>query len=346
LNSIPNKIESFEPAIHRSFIPNLTPDPLLWIQPRLITRQVLQTKSPMSSYKKINFIPLMPSGSVHIKPDGIASKSAIKILQTGDKFPSISSRPSDHPSPAQQRSYPSKQIQSLAMWARCRNAQPLPSSCPPHSQPRMKRKSRLVLKDNRFLWSQPPEFFLSPDEIAWPLHSCPEDTYIPPASVDTPIDASKTELGELSRLSQTDASDEPPGWDHSIELAVTQILKEASLNLPLIAAELLGLTEPDAQAASRVPRPLTLDRSPGASRGLSSGASTLTRQRSTPDADPPVSAIEPQSLSLCGLPGLAVPWPVIRSLLASGCVNIKVGFLMKAQYHNMTLLPNYLLRLY
>ena len=102
-----------------------------------------------------------------------------------------------------------------------------------------------------------------PDEIAWPLHSCLEDTYITPASVDTPIDASKTELGELSRLSQNDASDESPKWDHAIELAVTRIPKEASLNLSLIAAELLGLTAPDAQAASRVPRPLTLDRSPG-----------------------------------------------------------------------------------
>ena len=241
MNSIPNKIESFEPTIRRSFVPNLTPDPFLRIKPRLITRQILQTKSHMSAYKQINFIPLMPSGSVHIKPDGIASESAIKILQTGNKSLSISSRPSDHPSPTQQRSYPSKQIQSLAMLARGRNAQPLPSSRPPHSQPRMKRKSRLILKNDRLLRSQPPKFFLRPDESAWPLHSCLEDTYIPPASVDTPIDASKTELGELSRLSQTDASDGPLRWDHPTELAVIQMPKEVSLNLSLIAAELFGL---------------------------------------------------------------------------------------------------------
>jgi hypothetical protein len=307
LNGIPNKIESFEPTIRRSFIPNLTPDPFLRIQPRLITRQVPQSKSHMSSYKQFYFLTLMPSGSVHIKPDGIASESTIKILQTGDKSLSISSRPSDHPSPTQQRSYPSKQIQSLAMLARGRNAQPPPSSRPPHSQPRMKRKSRFILKNYRFLRSQPPKFFLRPGEIAWPLHSSLEDTYIPPASVDTPIGASKTELGELSKLSQTDASDEPPKWDHPIELAVTRIPKEASLNPPLIAAELLGLTAADAQAASRVPRPLTLDRSLGASKGLSSVASTLTRRRSTPDAGPPVSAIEPRSLSPYGLPGLDVP---------------------------------------
>jgi hypothetical protein len=310
LNSIPNKIESLKPTIRRSFIANLTPDPLLRIQPRLITRQVPQTKSHMSSYIQINFLSLMPSGAVHIKPDRIPSESAIKILQASHKSPSISSRPSDHPSPTQQRGDPSKQIQSLAMLARGRNAQALSSPRPPHTQPRMKRKSRLVLKDDRFLRSQPPEFFLRPDEIAWPLHSSLEDTYIPPASVDTPIGASKTELGELSRLSQTDASDGPPKWDHPIELVVTQIPKEASPNLSPIAAELLGLSAPDAQAASRVPRPLNLDRSLGASRGLSSVASTLTRRRSTPDADPPVSAIEPRSLSPYGLPGLAVPWPV------------------------------------
>jgi hypothetical protein len=56
----------------------------------------------MSSYKQFYFLTLMPSGSVHIKPDGIASESTIKILQTGDKSLSISSRPSDHPSPTQQ----------------------------------------------------------------------------------------------------------------------------------------------------------------------------------------------------------------------------------------------------
>jgi hypothetical protein len=326
LNSIPNKIESLEPTIRRSFIPNLTPDPFLRIQPRLITRQILQTKSPMSSYKQINFLPLMPSGSVHIKPDAIASKSAIKILQTTKKSLSISSRPSDHPSPTQQRSYPSKQIQSLPMLAHGRNAQPLPSPRPPHSQPRMKCKSRFVLKDDCFLRSQPPEFFLSLDEIASPLHSCLEDTYTPPASVDTLIDASKTELGELSKLSQTDASDGLPRWDHPIVLAVSRIPKEASLNPPLIAAELWGLTAVAVQAVSRVPRPLTLDRLLGASRGLSSVASTLTRRRSTPDAAPPVSAIEPRSLSPCGLPGLAVPWPVnaLGSLLDA--LTLRLGF--------------------
>ena len=287
MNSIPNKIETFEPTIRRGFIPNLTPDPLLRVQSRLITRQVPQAKSHMSSYKQINFLSLMPSGSVHIKPDGISSEPAIKIFETGYKSPSISSRPSDHPSPTQQGSNPSKHIQSLTMLARGRNAQTLSSSRPPHSQPRVKRKSRLVLKNDRFLRSQPPEFFLRSDEIAWPLHSCLEDTYIPPASVDTPIGASKTELGELSRLSQTDASDGPPRWDHPIELAVIQMPKEASLNPPLIAAELWELTAADAQAASRVPRPLTLDRSPGGSRDLSSDASTLTRRRSTPDADYP-----------------------------------------------------------
>ncbi len=159
MNSIPNKIESFEPTIRGSFIPNLPPDPFLRIQPRLITRQILQTKSHMSSYKQINFLPLMPSGSVHIKPDPIPSKSPVKILQAGHKSLPISSRPSDHPSPPQQRSDPSKQIQSLAMLTRGRNAQPFPSSRPPHSQSRMERKARFVLKDDGFLRSQPPEFF-------------------------------------------------------------------------------------------------------------------------------------------------------------------------------------------
>lgn len=326
LNSIPNEIKIFEPTIGRRFIPNLTPDSFLRIEPRLITRQVSQSKSHMSSYKQSNFFPFMPSDSVHIKPDRIASESVIKVLQTGKKSLSISLGPSDHPSPTQQGGNPSKQIQSLPMLARGRNPQPSPSFRPPYPQPRMKRKSRLVLKNDGFLRSQPPEFFLMPDEIAWPPRSCPEDTYIPPASVDIPIGASKTELDELLSLSQTDASDRPPRWDHPIELAVTQIPKEASLSLPLIAAELFGLTAVDAQAALWAPKPSILDRSPGASRGLNSDASTLTRRRSTPDADPPVSAIEPRSLSLCGLPGLAAPWRANALGLLLDALTLRLDF--------------------
>ena len=326
LNGIPNKIESFKPTIRRGFVPNLTPDPFLGIQTRLITRQVSQAKSRMSPYKQIYFLPLMPSGSVHIKPDGIPSKSAVKILQTSKKPLSISPRPSDYPSPTQQRGYPPKQIQSLAMLARGRNAQPPPSSCPPQAQSGMKRKSRFILKNDRFLRCQPPEFFLRLHEIAWPLRSFLEDTYIPLASGDTPIGASKTEPGELSRLFQTDASDEPLRWDHPSGLAVSRIPKEAFLDLPLIAAELLRSSAVGAPAASRMPRPLILDRSPGASRGLSSAASTLIRRRSNPDADPPGSAIEPRSLFPYGLPGFPVPRPVDALGLLLGELTLRSDF--------------------
>ena len=180
LNAIPNKIETFKPKISRRFIPNLTPDPLLGIQPGLITRQIPQTKSHMGSYKQINFLPLMPSRPVYIKPDGMPSESAIKILQTGNKSLSISPRSSDHPPPTRQGSYPSKQIQPFTMLTRGRNTQPLPSFCPSHTQTRIKRKPRFVLKDYGLLWTQELEFFLRPDEIAWPPHSSLGDRYIRP----------------------------------------------------------------------------------------------------------------------------------------------------------------------
>lgn len=322
-------IKSFEPTIRRRFVPNLTPDPFLRVQTRLITWQISQTKSHMGPYKQVNFVALMPSGSVHIKPDGTPSKSAIKILQTGNESLSIPLRPPDHPSSTQQWGNPSKQIQPLTMLAGGRNAQTLSSFRPPDPQPRMKRKSRLVLKNDRLLRSQPPEFFLRPDGIAWPLHSSLEDTYIRPPSVDTPIDASTTGFGEPSTLSQTVASNGPPRWDHPIELAATRIPRGVCLNLPLIAAELGGLAAVDALVASRAPRPLPLDHSLDASRGLSFGASTLTRRRPTPDADPPVSAIEPQSLSPYWLPGLAVPCPVDAPCLLLGALTLRSGFSWK-----------------
>jgi len=45
-------------------------------------------------------------------------------------------------------------------------------------------------------------------------------------------------------------------------------------------------------------------------------------------------------------PGISRTMASKHPLLASECVNIKVGFLMKARYHDMSLLSNYLLRFY
>jgi hypothetical protein len=173
VNGVPNKIETFEPAIRRSLIPHLMPDPLLGIEPGLIRGQIPETKARMGSYKAINLLPLMPSGSVYIEPDRKASQLATQMLQASKKPFSVSVGPSDHSPSAQQRSNPSKQIQPFAMLARGRNPQPSSPLCPSYPQTRVQGKTRFVLKNDGFLRAQFPEFFLRPDESAWPLHSWP-----------------------------------------------------------------------------------------------------------------------------------------------------------------------------
>lgn len=310
LNGVPNKVETFEPAIRRSFIPYLMPDPLLGIKARLIRGQVLEAKARVCSYKELNLLPLMPSGPIYIQPYREASQVATQMLQTRKESFSVSMGPSDYPPSAQQRSHPSKQIQTLAMLARRRNPQPASSLCPSYTQTRVQGKPRFVFKNDGFLRSQMSEFFLRPDESVWHLRSLPEDTYSLPASVDTLTGASRTEPDEPSGLSRTDASDGPREWDRPIGRAGARIPQETSPGrLPAAFAPSASNVE-DALVASRVPALLPRDRLPDASRDLSSDALSPIRRRSIPDAGPPVPARAPQSLFPCGLPGFAVPWPV------------------------------------
>lgn len=310
MNSVPNKIETFEPAIRRSLIPHLMPDPLLGVEARLIRGQKSEMKAGMRSYKEINLFPLMPSCSVHIEPDRKASELATQMLQASKKPFSVSVGPSDHSPSAQQRSDPSKQIQPLAMLARRRNPQPSSPLCPSYPQTRVERKPRFVLKDDGFLRAQSSEFFLTSDESAWPLRSWPGDTYSLPASVDSLTGASRTEPDEPSGLSQTDASDGPRGWGRPIGPDGARMPREISPG-PLPAAFApLASGAADAPVASRAPGPLPPDCLPGASRDSSSDALSPTRRLSIPDAGPPVPARAPRSLFPCGLPGSAVPWPV------------------------------------
>jgi hypothetical protein len=287
LNEIPNKREIFRATIRCGLTANLTRDPFLGIQLRLITRQVPWVKSQMSSYKPIYFLARMPSGAVHIGPDGISAKTAIKILQTDAKSLAVSPKSSDHSLPTRQRNHASEQIQPLPMEARGRNLQPPSSFRSSHSQSRMQHKSCFVLKHDRFLRSQPPQFILRPAGVAQPAFSSREDTYIPPVSCDTLTDASNIEAGELSRLFQTDVSDAPLKWAHPTEFKATRIPQKTSANLSLIAPGLGWSAGGGRPAFLRPPKTLPLFRSPGASGGLSSGASTLICRRSIPDRTRP-----------------------------------------------------------
>ena len=210
LNRFPNIIQTFEPPIRGGLIAHLSPYPFLEIQAGLITWQILQPQPNMGLNKDVDFLTTMPSGSIDIQPNRVTFELPIQSSQTTDKPLSVPLRTSYQPLPTQQRSYPAKDIQSGTMLTGGWDIKPFAPFGPPYPQTRMQSETRLILKDDGLLRPQILKFFLRPSEIAWPPWCALEDRNNPPASVDTPIDASKTALDELSTLSQNGVSDERP----------------------------------------------------------------------------------------------------------------------------------------
>jgi hypothetical protein len=308
LNNIPDHIQIFKPTIGSRLITDLSPDTFLEVQAGLIRRQVVQMQSYMGLYKKIDLLTFVPSRPIHIKPDRVPLKPPIKMLQTVNESLSIALGRSHQPLPTEQRGNPSEDIQPLMMLAGRRNPESLSCLGPSYPKTRMESKPGFVLKNNGFLRPQRLKFFLTPDQIVWPPRSVPEDKYNQPVLVDNPIDASRTEPAEPSRLSRNAASGEQPTWDHPTEFDLTQILTGTSLNRLPVLGEPLESNEQDALASLPVPKISTPDRLPCASRDSSSDASNPGPRRSIPDADPPLSATEPQFLFQHGLPEFAEPW--------------------------------------
>jgi len=326
LNPKPNIIQTLKPLVCRRLIANLTPDSLLNIQSRLITGQVLQVQPHVGLDKEVNFLSLMPSGSIHIEPNRITTKSLIEVPQTLKESFAIALRPSHHSPSSKQRGHPSKQIQPLPMLARRWNTQPLSHLRPPNPEPRMQRKTRFILKDNRLLRFQGLQFFLISGEIAWPLRCALEGTNTQHVSVDNPAGASRTGPAEPSGLFQNDASGGPLMWGRPNELGSAQTPKGTALSgLPIPVAP-WGLNEPDAPAALLVPEPLTPVRSPCASRDSNFDASSPGPRRSIPDADPPVSAVKPLSLFPQRLLGLAESWTTDALGWPPDELTIRMGF--------------------
>ena len=324
LNSVPHKVETFEPAVRRGLVPCLVPDPLLRIETRLVRGQVPESKACVRSHKEIDLLPFMPSGPVYIQPDRKASQVATHMLQAGKKsFPVATGRP-DHSPSAQKGSNPPKEIQSLAMLAGCRHPQSCSFLRPSYAQTRVERKSRFILKDNGFIRTERSEFFLSSGETAWPLRFLPEDRYSLPASVDSRAGASRTGPAAPLALSRTGASGAPRGWGRPSGPGGAQMLMEISPGPLPAASGPLSLNVPGAPAVSPAPKPVCHGCLPGASRDSNSDALCPARRRSIPDAGPPVPARAPRSSSPCVLPGFAVPCPVNALGLPLGVLPLRL----------------------
>lgn len=312
LNSFPDHIKTFEPATGRGFISYLSPNPLLSIEPRLVRREVRQANTFVGSQEIPNLFPFMPCGAIYIQPDRISSKSTIDLPETGEESFSVPLRTPQQSHPPQQRGNPSKNVQPFVMLAGSQDPQPMADFSPPSTKTRMQGKTGLILKDNGLLSSQRPEFFLTCGETSWHPRYATADRYSPLASSGTPTDASTTEPGVPSGVFQNDSSGGPLRSDHPSGLDLNQIPQATSPNALPTHDELAVSAELVAQVFLRALGIPDLVHSPCASTSSSSDVSNRALRLSIPDADPPVSAEEPQSLFPQRLPGFPELLPTKR----------------------------------
>ena len=263
---------------------------------------------PMGPNKPIDFLPLMPSGSIYVEIDRVTPKALVKMPQTfNESFP-VALRAPNHPSSPQQRSHPSKQIKPLAMLTGGGNTQSLSDLCPTKPKAGMQGKASFIFKDYGLLSPQRPEFFLGRGEISAPLRPATEDRNIRLALADTPTGASIIAPAGPSTLFQNTASCESPAWAHPTSPDSTRTLKGLFPDDFPIPDAPLGSAEQDGLDASCFLALPDHDHLPDESIDSSSGVLCPEHRQSIPDAAPPPAAVEPQSLSPPRLPGLPESW--------------------------------------
>jgi len=269
----------------------------------------------MGSQKGSNLFAFMPPGTIDIQPDFITLKPTIELLETIEESIPVALRTSQHSHLAQHGRNPTENIQSFLVLAGGEHPQSSANLAPSSANTRMQSKTRLIFKDDGFLICQRSEFFLNCDEISSHLRSAPADTCTLIFSSGSPVDASTTGPDGPLALFQIAFSSGLPRSDHPNGLGSDQIPQAISPDVLPIGAELVRSNEPVAQVSSPVSATLDLFHSPCASTSSSSDASTRALQLSIPDADPPKSAEEPQSLFQRRLPGFA-------ELLSTDCLGL------------------------
>ena len=211
----------------------------------------------------------MPASLIHIKPDGVALQTPVKMSQDLDKSLTITPFGLNHPMPTQQRSHPSRKVQTFPMLAGSGHPQPLANASPTATQAWVQGKTCLVLKDHCLLRTQGLKFFLKPSETAWsPPHEL-EDRHSRLASTGTPVDASSAELASPLALGQTAALGVPPRWVRPNAHGLNRTLPDSSLSERRAPSACWMLTESagptEFEAEAQLSRPGSRNESSGSS---------------------------------------------------------------------------------
>ena len=179
-----------------------------------------------------DWITSMPTSSVNIQPDSVATKLAIKVPQHFEKTFSVATFRLDDSGTSQKRSHPAGNIQTFLMLAGCRHFQPFPDERPAAAKPRVQSKTAFVLKNYSFFRTQRFEFFLGSWRTSSRPLPLPGDKRDWLALTDTRVDASSIGPDGLSALSRTGAVNGLPKWGHPIE----HDLSRTSVAIPPVEA--------------------------------------------------------------------------------------------------------------
>ena len=194
----PDGIEIFEPAVGRRFVPHAAPDPLLGIQRRLITRQVVQPETEVGFQERLYLHPAVPARSIDVEPDRVPPEPAIEVAERHQEPGSIAPRRFHHAVPSQERRHPSGEIESLPVLAGGGDPQALPAFGPAPAHARVQGEAGLILEDDGLPRAQLPEFFLPLAGSGAPRWSGPAGTRDWPVSGGSPTGASVVLLKSVS----------------------------------------------------------------------------------------------------------------------------------------------------
>lgn len=295
-DGVPCGLQGLEPAICRGLVAYLSPDAFLHVQPWLIAREVSEVELSMRAEKCLYLHALMPSGSIYVQVDGVATKPAADQPQAVQESLSIPTGCLHQPGASEQGSHPPEDVQPLAMLACCQNSQPFALLRPSHRQARMQAEAGFIFKDDCLPRPQLQEFFLAPSGTSSRPQHALECRNSWPVSVDIPVDASNSAPAAPSALSHTDAEDAVLQSGHPIVPGLAQIHGALSPSPLRAAAEFSRsavLDAPDGSWASTPQAPVRLR---CASTGLGSDASDPRPRQPIRGADLLRSATTPRPL--------------------------------------------------
>lgn len=202
--------------------------------------------------KLFNYIAIMPSGAIDVKPDRVITQRPVQMPQNFQESVSVAFCRANHPIATQKRNNPTRYVQAFLMLTRRQNTKPDTLFGPAATKTGMKCKACFILKSDRLLWPQIAEFFLTFSRTFEHPPTLPECMSNQRVLAGIPDNASTFEPVALSDLCQSVSSGEQLQLDRPIAPGLSQSPAESSLNERPKPFESYSPVSLDAQSAAWV----------------------------------------------------------------------------------------------